>query len=101
VRRVLVSATISILIWLSYLAVAYAYGAARGADVEESFTVATLYVVLVTAALVPLAHPGESRRWWHWIVWPGLALAFGIIPIVVLPWRIVSAHARGTPRPAY
>ena len=89
----LLSAAISLLLWASYVAVAFGYGLLANADLPDAFGVAQLYLTCVCALLVPLAYPRPVRRWWHWVLWPALGLTIGLIPVVWLPWTIVKRHA--------
>jgi hypothetical protein len=89
----LLSAAISLLLWASYVAVAFAVGLFADADLPDAFGVAQVYLACVCALLVPLAYPRPQRKWWQWILWPALGLTVGLIPIVWLPWTIVRRRA--------
>ncbi len=91
--RKLLSAAISVVLWFSYVAVAFGYGVLADADLPDAFAVAQIYLGCVCALLVPLAYPGPQRRWWHWLLWPALGLTIGLVPIVWLPWTIVKRRA--------
>jgi hypothetical protein len=87
---VLLSVLLSLVLWASYIAVAYGFGAIANADLDRAFIVATAYLAVLCVPLVVLAYPPGERRWWRFVVWPLLGLFAGIIPLVWLPWRIVS-----------
>ena len=80
--------------------VAFGGAAAFVGDVlTESAWGARLFVVLavlvVVGFLVHYAYPPPARRWYHWAGFE-LAVLVGFtlpIPLVYLPWRIVSQRA--------
>ena len=89
----LVSAAISILLWASYVAVAFGVGLLANLDLESAFALGQIYIACVSALLVPLAYTAQQRRWWRWLLWTALGLTIGLIPIVWLPWTIVRRRA--------
>ena len=93
---VLLSALLSVLLWVSYLAVVYVYGAAADVDIAEALIAGQLYLALACVGLVQVAYTSEARRWWQWFLWPALALTIGVIPIVWLPWKIVNRLRPGS-----
>jgi hypothetical protein len=75
---------------VSYVAVIYAYGAWQDVDFDQALYAGVVWVALLCVPLVFVAYSGGERRWCHFVLWPALGLLAGLIPLIWLPWRIVS-----------
>jgi threonine/homoserine efflux transporter RhtA len=75
-------------------AAAFVGGAASDAPGGAAFGVVIAFLVVVPF-LVYYAYPPETRQWYHYAAF-GLCVVGGFtlpIPLVYLPWRIVSRRA--------
>jgi hypothetical protein len=75
-------------------AVAFVGDALSDSSAGPQALVVIIFLVVVPF-LVYYAYPPGSRRWYHWVVFEVCALAGFtlLIPLVYLPWLIVSRRA--------